>query len=487
MRSSEFGIRNSESRPAAQSPAAALAGNHSAPRIPHSALYPPFPTPHSPLPTPRSALYPPFPTPHSALRTAISLLEVLICIGIVAIGLLSVAALIPVGGVQVQKANVQERKATLGLNAFREFQIRGMDNVQNWVRYNSPNWIGYLPLNLTASLAPLSPGFPDQPYLPPIAIDPLMVAVGQSEGKSAAVSTFPANYIGGPLLPRLTLTSAASFSAGTYTPVRSLADMIYATADDVISDIPSDVSQTGSTALDANSMKHNSNGEFTWLATITPSFASPVTFDTVASTATMQSPQPTNQYALSIVVFDRRILSTPAPATEEQGQEEIVLAASATPATVSVNGGEFTLSDDSSSHTNASAKLDMLRPDQWIMLTRYVPYAYSYTDSTGVSHTVYYPWVEAKWFRVVAAGNLVQSGTIYSRQVTLAGADWEPDPTAANAASASTLYIAPASVTWPASVPAAYQNYNTYACLFDGAVAVYQRVIHLEGPSVWNQ
>jgi hypothetical protein len=97
--------------------------------------------------------------------------------------------------------------------------------------------------------------------------------------------------------------------------------------------------------------------------------------------------------------------------------------------------------------------------------------------------------LEAKWYRVVAAGNITQSGTTYSRQITLAGPDWEADPTAANMASPSTLYIAPndSKFMWPSSISSSSQNYNTYACLFDGAVAVYQRVIHLEGPSVWNQ
>jgi hypothetical protein len=103
-------------------------------------------------------------------------------------------------------------------------------------------------------------------------------------------------------------------------------------------------------------------------------------------------------------------------------------------------------------------------------------------------HPYYFPYLEAKWYRVVAAGSITQSGTTtFSRQITLAGPDWEPDPIAAQAANPSTTSIPPSSLTWPSSVPAGSQNYNTYACIFDGAVAVYQRVIHLEGPSVWNQ
>ncbi len=358
-------------------------------------------------------------------RPGISMLEVLISIMVVAIGLVSIAALIPVGGIQVQKSNTQERTATLGLNAFREFQVRGMDNINNWVRYNSPNWVSYLPLNNLTS----GTGYSDYPYLPPVAIDPLMVAVGQSQGTGPAVSTFPANYTDGPLMPRLTVASAASFNtaASTYTPVRLLADAVSTAADDVVSQLPDDASQAGYSGIiyldppnNTIPVKRDFNGQFTWLATMTPNFPSTILPGSPSPPAAMQAPQVTDQYTLSIVVFDRRILSTPASATEEQGQEEMVSATSATPTTVSVNGGEFTLSDAS---FNATAKLGMVRSDQWIMLCRYMPYPY---DPSNSLTSPYFPMLEAKWYRVVTAGNITQSGSTYSRQVTLAGPDWEP-------------------------------------------------------------
>lgn len=400
-------------------------------------------------------------------RCGISLLEVLICIGVVAIGLVSIAALIPVGGLQVQRANTEERKGTLGLNAFREFQIRGMDKVENWVRYNSPNWVSYNnpPLTLTA------PNYSDFQYLPPVAIDPLMVAIGQNAGASAAaaVSTFPANYTSGPLMPRLTLNSLCSISGPTYVANRSLADAVFTAADDVVTNIPDDASQFGvpgqmyaDPPINSAPLKNDFNGAFTWLATLTPNLPNTVP----NSSGSMQPPQAGDQYTLSVVVFDRRILTTPVAANLEGGQEEMVQAVSATPAAVSVGGGEFTLVDSSA---NAFSKLSMVRPEQWLMLTRYVPYLFSGTS---------YPWIEAKWYRIVAVSDITQSGTTYSRQVTLDGADWEPDPTSS---------IPPATVTWPASVPVGFQNYNTYACLFDGAVGVFQKVIHLEGPSNWSQ
>ena len=79
----------------------------------------------------------------------ISLLEVLIAIFIVAVGLLSIASLLPIGSIQLEKAGIEERKATLGINALRDFQTRGFGNPSNWVAYNdiaspSPPWIPYV-------------------------------------------------------------------------------------------------------------------------------------------------------------------------------------------------------------------------------------------------------------------------------------------------------------------------------------------------------
>ena len=438
--------------------------------------------------------------PPTTCRRGISLMEVLICIGVVAIGLVSIAALIPVGGVQVQRANTEERKATLGLNAFREFQIRGMGKIPAL-----PDPAGLTPSQIaaiqnqgpwyTASGSPFfTPDTANHRWLayttPPFAIDPLMVTVGGS-----SVDAFPANSAAGqPTLKRLSLSSANN---------SALASAVFTSADDVISSIPEDSSQTGTSAMiysDAPTntipIKRDFNGAYTWLATVTPNFPIPVS---VAGSAPI--PQPNDQYTLSIVVFDRRILTTPAPATDEQGQEEIVQAhwgqnstsfstsVIGQDSTLNVGGGEFTLSVDPSV-TNATGKLGVVKPDQWLMLCRYLPN----TDSSGSV----FPWIEAKWYRVVAVADTV-SPTVapppnssiplspamcYTRQVTLAGPDWESDPSKTTPPG-----IQPTSVTWPSSIPGGpngSQNFNTFAVLLDGSVAVYQRVIHLAGNSVWN-
>ncbi len=184
-------------------------------------------------------------------RSGISMLEVLISIMVVAIGLVSIAALIPVGGIQVQKSNTQERTATLGLNAFREFQVRGMDDFSKaaspWLRENGSN---YLPLA-------------DLTYLPPIAIDPMMMARIVNDDSTGAINSgtnsasqqlqyFPICQSGTPpvVMHRLTVPGLFSFgnpnSNRSATFAKTLAEAVFAAQDDVVSQLPDDTSQAGS-------------------------------------------------------------------------------------------------------------------------------------------------------------------------------------------------------------------------------------------------
>src|SRR5690606_7824428 len=65
-------------------------------------------------------------------RQGIGLLEVLISIGVVALGLLGVIALIPLAQHRAIQGAVNDRAALVGRRAFREFRIRGMDRPRTW-------------------------------------------------------------------------------------------------------------------------------------------------------------------------------------------------------------------------------------------------------------------------------------------------------------------------------------------------------------------
>ncbi|MEE3220836.1 MAG: prepilin-type N-terminal cleavage/methylation domain-containing protein, partial [Planctomycetota bacterium] len=63
----------------------------------------------------------------------ITLMEVLIAIFVLAVGLMGVAALLPVGKSQVQKGTVQQRAATLATKAFESLKTRGILKPSNWM------------------------------------------------------------------------------------------------------------------------------------------------------------------------------------------------------------------------------------------------------------------------------------------------------------------------------------------------------------------
>jgi Tfp pilus assembly protein PilV len=401
MRSLEFGIRNSEYRwPRAAQHAGAMS-------IPHSA----------------------FRTPHSPRRAGISLMEVLISIFIMAIGMVSIASLLPVGGIQVQKANVEEQKAICGLNAQREFQIRGMANSANWVQCNTSTnpakWVTY-------TGAPAA-------YVPPLAIDPLMVGsvVAANAQDSKKIDTFPANVNSAsyPVMKRLTIATACNASGAapniTFTPVKALSDAIFRAADDIVGNQPSDrnLPATGQLTIDSsgNPVKRDFDGGYTWLATLTPYYPD------------QAAPLPMNQFTLSIVIFYRRVISTPTASSQQEDYVHCTAAGSPgtepTAGTVSFGGGDLNFGDATAA---TEQQINMTRPGNWIMLCR--------NDAT--LGRVF------KWYRIVAAS----TDTSGNLGATLSGPDW----------------------VWGGGAN------PTYACLFDGAVACYQRVIHLDGPSLWQ-
>jgi type II secretory pathway pseudopilin PulG len=406
--------------------------------------------------------------PPTTARPGITLMEVLISIGIMAIGLVSVASLLPMGGLQAQKANVEERKAELVLNASRDFHIRGMANPQTWIRpaTTGTNFAPYLPININTAT--------DLPYIPPVAIDPLMV--GAAGTNSSAVAGFPLNAVSGipsgvaapPQMARLSVVSAATIlqaatatTPATYAPNRMLAENIFTSFDDVVVNQPDDRSlpATGAVMIDPQSQKplrRDYDGEFSWLATIAPRELDP----------NQALPAVSNNYTLSIVVFDRRLVPRPLNSNTISLVGEATVLVDLGSMGSGIGGGDMNLRSDSSDLLD-----NLVRPNQWIMLTRREG---QWTSSSGSQAPPAKFWPAFKWYRVLSAAptepvtSAMGGAGKFQRSVTLAGPDWQPNVKGDASASGS-------------------GNTQTYACLFDGAVAVIQRTIQLEGPSIWNQ
>ena len=309
-------------------------------------------------------------------RGGISLVEVLIAIGVVAIGLLGVAALLPLAHHKAEQGVQQDRRAAAGKRAFREFRVRGMGNPANWRT------------SAGAAYAPAAGAS--------FCIDPRGLANG-------APVTF-----GGPAMDRVTLFSGL---AAVQAMSGIQADTAFVIEDDLQFDIPTDptlpprqiftgspgadgqwgdatIDDDGDTVTDNiteagwpgsdDEVKRYADGRFSWMVTLVP--------DTT---------QATPFYTLSVVIFDKRVF----PPQEVVASVGFPPLPPPPPPPVALGGGPVTL--------NAAVPLNV-REGEWVMLGQ--------TRPSG--QRMY------KWYRVLATDNRAGQNT---RSVTLQGPDWPVD------------------------------------------------------------
>ena len=383
-------------------------------------------------------------------------MEVLVSIAIMAIGLLSIASLIPVGGIQAQRAEIEQRKADLGLNAFRDFKTRAMGRMPSpsellsstdpnsnasyqWKKAN--NYSNYF-----------ASGGPPWTATWPVAIDPLMAAAA---GGSSTVQNFPAysNVVSGtpPTMQRLTLSSVYNSTAATYF---ALADAVFRADDDIAiyqptdNRLPPELYNPDPKVTPTAPPKHASVGLCSWLATITPYYP-----DQAEGT-----PAAGMLANLSVAIFYRRTLPNVNDSTVNQTYVREGTASVTSSAVAGSNdynspgGGDVTLNIKSGTYNQSNPNpLSFVKAGNWLMLCRNV-------NDTNKTPSTTYPVFN--WYRVVSADLIDETAQTTTQNVTLAGGDWD--------------------FAGSAGPP-------TYACLFDSVVAVYERTIKLEGTSEWSQ
>jgi type II secretory pathway pseudopilin PulG len=307
------------------------------------------------------------------MRRAISLLEVLISMFIIAIGMLGVAALIGAGTSALNDTAKADRSAACGRAAMREVKVRKMLNPV----YSVAGWSGVDSQGNVISV----PEIPTRPYwyasdmatvVPSMdgafVFDPLLIVQRHIEGVDPALfATFPASDPDG--LPRLTLDI---FEPG-FSPLNNLGlaekmyEKVFLWTDDKIFDRPDDEDK-----------RPNGPGvpqlRYSWMLTAVPK---------VGST-----------YAVSVIVFYRRDMES----------ERV--------AAISFQGGGYgggdVLLQAPSGVANPEEYLEV-KPGTWIMVYTITPNAIAY------------------WYRVVSADN-VDGDT---RRLTIAGPDWHHGPASA--------------------------------------------------------
>ncbi|MDZ4821505.1 MAG: prepilin-type N-terminal cleavage/methylation domain-containing protein [Planctomycetota bacterium] len=146
----------------------------------------------------------------------------------------------------------------------------------------------------------------------------------------------------------------------------------------------------------------------------------------------MRAVAPGVQFNLSLVVFYKRNISI---ANQEDGAgHERQLSVGSDLSGFGMGGGEI--------EVRGTAAETSPKKGEWIMLSCAVPLP-APQSGNGVYH---------RWYRVVTVGDYDSGG----RALTLAGPDWGSN-------------VAP-----------------THASIFNGAVALYEKTLHIEGPSVWT-
>ena len=75
------------------------------------------------------------------IKKGLTLLEVLISLGIITFGLLSLAALFVVGARNMREAEIQERSRIVAEEAFNDIIAYRMLNTPNWIMYNEDEGI----------------------------------------------------------------------------------------------------------------------------------------------------------------------------------------------------------------------------------------------------------------------------------------------------------------------------------------------------------
>jgi hypothetical protein len=384
----------------------------------------------------------------------VTVLEVLISIGVAAVGLLGVILLIPLADHQMNRGFVLERANQVGANAFREFEVRGMHNPHNWKLYfpatgnytslPQPTYTNVQqppdgPVSFTRIEMVGSPAAPVA-YRRAFAIDPRMVAnyFGLTAAEQTAVRRFPYNNSNTiRWMPRLTLNSPATLALnppGNGSMTLTHADAVFIADDDLVFQRSNDDRTLPPLQLDnegaswqfsaaaaggpaPTQLTRQAQERMSWMATLVPQEPSGVVS------------RLSDLYVLSIVVYHQR---DGALLIDEENERTLRI-----PLTGSYNGfkaggvggGEVALFVDDTTYPGLSREEALsVRAGDWVLLTPSLPFT--------VAPLVGDQW---RWYRVLAADSEVidsDSGMDpnappdhWIRYVTLDGLDWTPRET----------------------------------------------------------
>ena len=307
-------------------------------------------------------------------------------IGVLSVGLLGVAALIPLAMHQAERGLSTDRAAAAARRAYREFEVRGMANPRLWATYQD------LPplLTDTVMVAGNPTVVPLSLCLDPIGLTSPTLARNKFPAISEAIPT-PPGMPKSPTMERIKLALWPSAVIPAAKDQEVLYRELFSALDDLDFERPTNArlpSEQQFVPNQTNPAKRLAGGRFSWMATLVP------------------RPQLGAEMAtLSIVVMERR--NNPKPDDERVfdmnlGQDFF---------SGGIAGGDVRLRWPAASGLNPTLvreRLEELRSGQWIMLSQFL---------AGT--------LQSRWYRVQSVGDIDMSTK--SIELTLHGPDWNPN------------------------------------------------------------
>lgn len=434
----------------------------------------------------------------SMYAQGVTLLETLIALFVVAVGVLGLAALIPVGRWQMEEALRIDRGATLGRLAFRNLASSGHLNIKNWTyaaidaKENPLSVVN--PATNTFRPVPFGSGDEQMAATPPrspLVLDPLLIGYQNVAALGpeafAAVKTFPyklpgtstglTEYSDAPSLARISLANPVrqpNVGAKDQPPMlpMSSAEVYFRGSDDVRfafgtnreikpSAMFSQFTKDGNSNSNAFPASGQTMGDFSWLAFVKP----------MAVEASYNGPLLTRQFEATIVVFHKRLLRDMQGMTFEnrdryRGERRAKLDFF-TSGTYTQGSTEAWMTMSDLRNDQEANQATSLHNGEWLVVMAYVPMVGS--SNSGNGNGIATSYIETQFFRVLSVGRKAEhlGGNVWRRRIRLTGGNWTVPPTGNSSGSSS---VAPG-----------------YAVIFDGAVAVYRKTFVFDSRDMWSQ
>ena len=332
--------------------------------------------------------------------SGITLVEVLFSIGIVAIGVFGIMAMLMLAGLRAKESVEANQAAALGRQALAEVPVRGWQR-DDLVVLSTPVGPALLRDVKRAAPALFQQVFPDGRLS--YCIDPLLVANSTGLNFNSPQSRFPyggQGWVRALTMPRVTV---ARTIRSTLTISAPLAREFTSLKNPLSLDLPDDRTLLPVQNYDRSTstiLRRSYDSPFSWFATVTPGI----------DRATIDR-RVYNTYVLSAVVVRQRVpyYQTPAPQNQLVNAERQVQVSAFNG--TGLRGGTIQIAVPGGLSSSQAAAELAVRRGQWVLLSGV------YADAPRVTAHA--------WYRVIGVDSVQGGGSNpWYRWITIDGADW---------------------------------------------------------------